>query len=109
MPFFRYYCDTCETETSKLQNKPNAEVVKCKQCDGQVRQVMGEPSMQEKITTDEYKGKSRDPNIKRKLHERAQAHYRDHIIPRTIEEKGKKFAVEEGILNWDGTPRKGRS
>ena len=106
MPFFLFFCDLCEIESKKLMNKPEASAVKCKQCGGAVRQVMGSPVVEQRETTDEYRGKSNDPEIRLKLNDRAKIHFKDHQLPRIVEEKVKEFALETGLIDHDGRFRK---
>ena len=109
MPLFRFYCDPCSADQRRLQNEPDVSKVTCKACGGPVRLVVGSPAMEEKVTTNEYFGKKRDPRAEEKAYERAQENYRKHEIPRIVDEKGKGFAVDQGVLKYDGTPLKGRS
>lgn len=106
MPFFLYLCDACDLQTKKLSNRPDASNVQCKACGGVVRQVLGSPVVELRETTDEYRSKSNDPEIRRKLKDRAQTHYKEHSLPRVIEEKGKEFAMETGLVDHEGRFRK---
>jgi predicted nucleic acid-binding Zn ribbon protein len=106
MPFFLFFCDSCSVELKKLMNSPDSCLVKCKKCGGDVRQVIGSPAVDQRETTDEYRGKSNDPEIRRKLNDRAKTHFKEHQLPRIVEEKGKEFALETGLIDHDGRFRK---
>lgn len=68
--------------------------------------MLGRPEALGKETSDEYRGKSIDLDLKQKLGERAERHFREHDLPRIIEREGKEFAIRQGFLDPEGNSKK---
>ena len=65
---------------------------------------LGAPAALAKETSDEYRGKSVDQDIKSKLKDRASEHFRKHELPRMIDKHGKEYAQQQGFLDAEGNP-----
>lgn len=106
MPFFKFECPGCHTELRKLTTIKSIKEnpVMCPECDAVMEARLGAPAALAKETSDEYRGKSVDQNIKENLKARSSEHFRKHELPRMIDKHGKEYATKEGFLDAEGNP-----
>lgn len=108
MPFYRFACRECGFEKKKLTDyaTARAHTEGCPSCGAVVSFAVGSPTALGKETKDEERGVSTDLDLHDKLRERSTKHFHEHELPRIIEKEGKEFAIRQGWLNDDGTPKK---
>lgn len=105
MPFFNFHCNACSHEHRKLTTLKIACELShtCPECQsGDVSARLGAPAALGKETSDEYRGKSVDQNLKEKIQERNHAHFVKNDLPKIIEKQGKEFAIRQGFIDEDG-------
>lgn len=109
MPFYRYHCRLCDSETKKLLKyfEVKDHVEECPICLIPMEQTMGNPSSRHMVTADEYRGKKYDEDINKKLRDRAQNHFQKHELPRIIEKHGTEFCLKQGLIDIEGNPKRG--
>lgn len=78
----------------------------CPTCKAPIAFALGKPSSIGRETKDEDRGISNDLDLKDKLRERSNEHFRTHELSRLIEKEGKDFAIRNGWINEDGTVKK---
>ena len=85
-------------------DKAKEHFEECHSCnDGTLRYTLPKPNTVAKETLDEYRGKSVEMDLNRKLEERSHEHFKKSDLPRLIEEHGQEFCVRNGWLNEDGS------
>lgn len=76
----------------------------CEACEtGTLSYTLPKPNAVAKETLDEYRGKSVEMDLERKLEDRSREHFKKSDLPRLIEEHGTEFGIRNGWLNEDGT------
>ena len=106
MPFYTFRCDKCISLKKRLLNLDKAKYHSepCDACsDGVLRYTMPKPNSVAKETLDEYRGKSVEMDLTKKLEDRSREHFKKSDLPRLIEEHGTEFGIRNGWLNEDGT------
>ena len=107
MPFYLFQCRSCGNQSRQLlsASKIKSHVETCNKCNSVMEQGFGLPNVQGKETLDEYRGVSANLDIKQKIADRAHEHFVKHELPRLIQKEGKEFAIRQGFIDEDGTPK----
>jgi len=106
MPFYSFKCDKCNSLKRHLMtlDRAKAHFEDCEACDdGKLTYTIPKPNAVAKETLDEYRGKSVEMELTRKLEDRSHEHFKKTDLPRLIEEHGTEFGIRNGWLNADGT------
>jgi len=107
MPFFTLQCPSCGHTIKKLTtiNEVSKYETDCPECkEGTLLAQLGAPAALGKETSDEYRGKSVDQDIKDKLRVRSKEHFRKNQLPRMIDKHGKEYAQQQGFIDAEGNP-----
>jgi hypothetical protein len=104
MPFILFLCKFCQIKDSRLLPRVKIQKTKidCPKCGKHMTRVLGVPNAREIQTADEYRNKKVPANIDQMVEERANQHFREHELPRIIDEKGLGYAQEHGLADQDG-------
>lgn len=110
MPLYRFHCKTCDLSVLKLlrANSVINTEVDCGECGERMIATLGATSVLGKVTIDEYRNKSVDENIEKKLNDRASDRFSKHDLPRIVEKHGKEYAISKGYMDSDGNPKRTR-
>lgn len=109
MPFYNFECPSCNAQTKRLLPAKDIEKRQptCQACGSAMERRMGTPEPLGKQTLDEYRGLSVSENLKDKLTERSNDHFRKHEIPRLIEKHGREYALQRGWIDLEGNIKGG--
>lgn len=110
MPLYRFHCGSCDLSVLRLlrANSVSNVEVDCDGCGEHMIPTLGATSVLGKVTIDEYRNKSVDENIEKKLNDRASERFTKHDLPRIVEKHGKEYAISKGYMDSDGNPKRTR-
>jgi putative FmdB family regulatory protein len=105
VPRYHYHCSHCERKETATVAARERDMVACPECEMfMVRQVSA-PAVSSNETTDAYRGGKRTQGVEKMADERNRKHFREHELPRIIEEHGMEYAIRMGFCDREGNPR----